>query len=83
MKEGTKPKETTPPRRSIRLRTVFDLNRLLARTINQVLRDEISEGKAGKIGYLSNVMLKSFEMTELEQRIQKLEEQTKGGRIGQ
>jgi hypothetical protein len=67
-----------PPRRarSIRLRTAFDVNRLLAKTINGLLRNEILEGKAGKIGFLCGVMLKAFEVSQIEQRLADLERRT-------
>ena len=73
-------KGSIPPKRSVRLKTAFDVNRLLAKTINQLLRNEISESKVGKVGYLCNVMLKAFELTEIEQRITKLENQKTEGK---
>jgi len=69
--------ETQPPsppcRRATRLRTAFDVRRLIARTINQLMRDEIPEGKAAKIGYLANILLHAIEISEMEDRISKLE----------
>jgi hypothetical protein len=77
---SVKHKTSTPPLphrpRSIRLRTAFDVNRLLAKTINGLLRNEIPEGKAGKIGFLCGVMLKSFEVSQIEQRLADLERRT-------
>jgi hypothetical protein len=49
---------------------------LLAKTINRLLRDEIGEAKAGKVGFLCNVMLHSFELTQIEQRLAELERRT-------
>ncbi len=71
---------TIPSKRAIRLKSIFDINRLLARTVNQLIRGQIEETKAGKIGYLCNVMLKSFELTELERRIGELEKRNNGER---
>ena len=67
--EGTSP----PPKIALRLRTAFDVRRLIAPTINQLMRDEISESNAAKIGYLANIMLHAFEVSELESRISQLE----------
>ena len=47
---------------------------MLARTINGLLRDEVGENKAGKIGYLLGVFLKSLEINTLENRINEIEE---------
>ena len=38
-----------------------------------MLRDELTESKAGKVGYLCGVLLKAIEIGELEQRLAKLE----------
>ena len=64
-------------KRGIRLRTVFDVRRLLARIINMTLKGEIESTTAARIGYLCGVMLKAFEQGELEQRIDKLEQAAK------
>jgi hypothetical protein len=77
---SVKHKPSTPPlprrARSIRLRTAFDVNRLLAKTINGLLRNEIPEAKAGKIGFLCGVMLKAFEVSQIEARLADLERRT-------
>jgi hypothetical protein len=61
-------------KRAVKLRSVHDVSRLLAKTINQVLRGEMPEGTAGKIGYLSNILLRALEQSDLGQRIKVLEE---------
>jgi hypothetical protein len=61
-------------KRAVKLRSVHDVSRLLAKTINQLLRGEILEGTAGKIGYLSNILLRALEQSDLEQRIKDLED---------
>ena len=69
------PEGPVPPRkRSIRLKTVFDVNRFLAKLINGVYRDEIDPSKGTKLAYLCGVMLRAFELSDLEQRIATLEE---------
>lgn len=85
MKNKKKKGETIPSpekKRSIRLRSVSDVNRLLAKIINDLLRNEIEESKAGKIGYLSNIMIKSFEISDIEKRITVLEQQNSAGKVG-
>jgi hypothetical protein len=69
--EETKPKR----KRSIRLRSISDINRLLGRLVNQLLREEVSESVAGKAGYLLSIMLKSFELSDIESRLEALEKQ--------
>ncbi len=73
MKNKRKKGGDTHPRQPIRLDTVFDVNRLLAKVINDLIRDKISENKAGKVGYLCNIMLGSFQTVEFERRISELE----------
>jgi len=62
------------PRRGVRLKSALDVQRLLARTINRLLRDEIGESKATKVAYMANILLKAIEVGELEQKVNKLEE---------
>jgi len=61
-------------KRSVRLRSTYDVTRLLAKIINQVLRDEITSEKAGKVGYLANILLRGLEQSDLEARLKALEE---------
>ena len=61
-------------KRAIRLRSVQDVRKLLARTINSFWRDEIPPEKAGKIGYLCNILVKAFEQDDFESRLEGLEE---------
>ena len=58
----------------IRLENPRAVQRLLARTINLLNDDQIDESKARAVGYLSNILLKSMEIVELEQRIAELEQ---------
>ena len=60
-------------RNSIRLENPRAVQRLLARTINLLNDNLINEGKAKAIGYLSNILLNSFETVNLEKRIEELE----------
>mgnify|MGYP000861107049 FL=1 len=59
---------------NVRINNPDGVRRLLQRVINSLLNDEISENKARVIGYLCNIMLKAFEVGELEERLTELEE---------
>ncbi len=59
---------------NVRINNPDGVRRLLQRVINSLLNDEISENKARAIGYLCNIMLKAFEVGELEERLTELEE---------
>lgn len=58
--------------RDIRLNTAQSVNKLLARVIKMLMNDEIDESKSRTIGYLANIMLKGFEVTEQEKQIEDL-----------
>ena len=57
----------------VRLKTVNDVSVYLAQLINQLRRDEVTESKAGKIGYLCNLLQRSLETGDLERRLEALE----------
>ena len=59
---------------NVRVNSPDGVNRLLQRVINALLDDEITENKARTIGYLCNIILKAFEVGELEERLTELEE---------
>jgi len=61
-------------KRSVKLKSISDANRLLAKVINELNRDEINAAKAGRLGYLINILIGSFRDAELEKRISALEE---------
>lgn len=65
-------------KRAVRLKNVDDVTSLLGRVINNLLRDEISESKSAKIGYLANVLLRSLERSDLEARVKRIEEHLDG-----
>ena len=58
----------------VSLKDCTDLNALLAQTINQVRKGQIDPRIANSVGYLANISMKVFEQSQLETRIQKLEE---------
>lgn len=61
----------------IRLNSPRDVQKLLARTINLLNDDQISESKARTIGYIAEKLNKSFETVDLQKRLDALEEQLK------
>jgi len=67
---------------SIRLDNSRAVQRLIARTINLLNSEMISENKARCIGYLCNILLDSFETVDFEQRISTLEERLSNRREG-
>jgi len=56
-----------------RLKTALDLRRYLANLINRVEQGETSPEMASKLGYLSNILLRVIEGSDLEKRIEALE----------
>ncbi len=61
-------------KRAVRLRTVTDVSVFLAKLINEVRRGEVDGQLAGRLGYLSNILIKALETDDLEQRVDALEE---------
>lgn len=59
---------------TITLKSSSDVVTLLSKTINAVLTNEIDVKRANSIGFLSNHLLKAIEVSDLEQRLIKLEE---------
>ncbi len=55
-----------PRRRAVKLESARDCRRLLAKIVNGTYRDEVTPTKAGKIGFLLSILIRSFE--EAEQR---------------
>jgi len=67
-------------KRNIRLKTIGDVSRFLAKIINQVNRDEIDVAKASKLGYLSNILLGAIKESGLEERVTQLEKKILEGK---
>lgn len=53
--------------------TVEDIPKVLISLINQIHGDVIESKKGSTIGYLTNILLKSFEVTDLEKRLTRIE----------
>lgn len=50
-----------------------DVRRMLASIINNCLVDEMQSEKARTVGYLSQILLKAMETSDIEQRLAELE----------
>jgi len=59
---------------NVRLNDINGVNRLLARCINAVIQDEITEDKGRTITYMANVLLKGLQVGDLETRLINLED---------
>ena len=62
--------KTIKPRRGVRLKTIADVRRLLAKTANQLLRGEIDAATARAIGYLGDILVRVLEKNESSQEQQ-------------
>jgi hypothetical protein len=58
-----------------RLKTMEDVRRYIANLINRTESGEVDGMLAGKLGYLSNILIKIIEGGELEKRVDLLEEE--------
>jgi len=56
-----------------RLKNLEDCRRYLAKLVNKVETDEIDLTKAGKLGYLLNILIGCIKDSDLEKRITDLE----------
>lgn len=62
-----------PRKTAIRFKTLCDIRRFLARTVNDLDTGAIPEGKARTLGYLCGVMKDVIKDSDFETRIAKLE----------
>jgi hypothetical protein len=61
----------------LRLKTLLDVRRFLARVLNDLDANRIQESKAKALGYLCSIMKDIIRDSDLEQRIEKLEQGVK------
>lgn len=71
---------STPPpgvkrKTAIRFKSLADLRRFMARTLNDLEAGKIVEGKARVLGYLCSVLMGIIKDGDLEARILKLEQE--------
>lgn len=60
-------------KRHIRLESARDARKLLAKVINQRLRDEVDGETCRDVGFLTKILLSAIETSELEDRLAELE----------
>ena len=65
----------------ISLTTIGEASQFLAKIINQVYRDEMDKNKASKLGYLVNLFISSVKESDLEKRVQALEESKENAEV--
>lgn len=58
-----------------RLKTMEDVRRYIANLINKTESGEVDGMLAGKLGYLSNILIKIIEGGQLEKRVDLLEKE--------
>ena len=63
--------------RTRRLKTMEDVRRFLADTINRLNKDDIDPGKASKLGYLCQILTRVIEGSDLEKRVAEIEKAVK------
>ena len=61
-------------KRGYRLNSIGDVSHCLKKTINELKRGEIQIGEARARGYLLNILLDAMEKTEIEQRLDQIEQ---------
>ncbi len=67
-----------PKERAIRLQTLQDVRRLLAKTVNALNRNEITEERARALGYLAGILRDVIKTGDLEARLEALENSING-----
>ena len=60
-----------------RLKTLEDVRRYLANLINRTEAGEVDARLAGRLGFLANSLAHIIEQTDIEKRLEALEEKTK------
>ena len=64
----------TRPRR-MNLNSPIKAQKFLSKIINEVYYNEMNTEKSGKLGYLLAILIKSFEITLIENRLAEIENQ--------
>ena len=64
-----------------RLKTLEDVRRYLAYLIRAIEADEIEATKGGRLAYISSILIRAIEGSDLEPRLRALEQQSKTKRI--
>lgn len=61
--------------RGVRLKTLADVRRFMAKIINQLHNDEIEESKGRTLAYMSSILKDVLKESDFEERIAQLEKQ--------
>ena len=69
--------ESRVRKRNVYAQNAGDMKRLMNNVINELRNGEIDSKSANAIGYLANIILKTIEVEEVQQRILKMEERIK------
>jgi hypothetical protein len=56
-----------------RLKTLGDVRRYLAHLIKAIEADEIEPAKGGRLAYISSILIRAIEGTDIEKRVAELE----------
>src|SRR3989344_2939145 len=75
IKGGKSPKKNYNPLPKIKIDNTSDVTKLLTVTINEVRAGEINLRVANCIGYLSGHLIRAFEVSDLEKRVEEIEKQ--------
>ena len=65
-----------------RLKNTTDLRRYVANLINRTEKGDVEANLAGKLGYLVSLLAKLIETSELEKRVEELEEALNNSKDG-
>lgn len=58
-----------------RLKTLEDVRRFLASLIRRMESDEIDPTKGGRLAYISSILIRAIEGSDIEKRVAELEKQ--------
>jgi len=58
-----------------RLKTLEDVRRYLAHLIRSIEADEIEPTKGGRLAYISSILIRAIEGSDIEKRVTELEKQ--------
>jgi hypothetical protein len=64
---------TPSKKRAVPLRSLLDVQRYLARLVNEMRRGEIKPGEATAQTYVLNTLIRTYELTEIKEKILEME----------
>lgn len=69
-------------KRGVYLRAPEDVRRLLSRIVNDTVNEKVSTDVCRAVAYSCNILLRALEATDMEKRLEALENQILGKREG-